>query len=104
MRALAAMVAPSVSNAQVKIDTGTLTCGDYLAMSLECQFALKAAPVFALNVSPYDAACGTAAASLVGVAEPRLFRCSARRRVLSVDGQARFLKRQLSLPVSTMSQ
>jgi hypothetical protein len=37
MLALAAMFAPSVSNAQVKIDMGTLTCGDYLAMSPELE-------------------------------------------------------------------
>jgi hypothetical protein len=35
MLALATMFAPSLSHAQVQIDMGTLTCGDYLAMSPE---------------------------------------------------------------------
>jgi hypothetical protein len=42
-----------------------------------------------------------AAAELVGVAQPRRTRW---REARWFDGQARFLKRQLSLPVSTMSQ
>jgi hypothetical protein len=33
--ALAAALAPSMSRAQVAIDMGTVTCGDYLAMSPE---------------------------------------------------------------------
>jgi HdeA/HdeB family len=35
MLALATMFAPSLSRAQVQIQMGTLTCGDYLAMSPE---------------------------------------------------------------------
>jgi acid stress chaperone HdeB len=42
MLALAAMFAPSVSDAQVKIDMGTLTCSDYLAMSPELEKVFSA--------------------------------------------------------------
>ncbi len=42
MLALATMFAPSLSHAQVQIDMGTLTCGDYLAMSPDMEKVFSA--------------------------------------------------------------
>src|SRR5208337_1657083 len=40
--ALATMFAPSLGSAQVEINMGTLTCGDYLAMSPEAEKVFSA--------------------------------------------------------------
>ncbi|BCB17921.1 hypothetical protein [Bosea sp. ANAM02] len=70
-----------------------------------CQIALKGSPLIALKASPPASLVGRAGiapAELVRVAGPGRFRRPAREGLGSV--QARFLKRQLSLPVSMMSQ
>jgi hypothetical protein len=40
--ALAAMLAPSLCGAQVQINMGTMTCGDYLAMAPETEKVFSA--------------------------------------------------------------
>jgi len=65
-----------------------------------CQSALERAPLSAPKRDPSDAVffgCRI-------VAEPKAEQRSDSRWRFSRDDQARFLKRQLSLPVSTMSQ
>ncbi len=69
---------------------------------LACQSAHKTDPRSACKIDPPDVAltAALAPAELVGVAQPGRARGGEERS----RAQARFLKRQLSLPVSTMSQ
>jgi hypothetical protein len=69
-----------------------------------CQSARKIDPRSASKIDPSSGlhdGVALAPAELVGVVEPGRARWREER---SLEGQARFLKRQLSLPVSTMSQ
>ncbi len=72
------------------------------ADKLDCQSAHKTDPRSACKIDPPDVAltAALAPAELVGVAQPGRARGGEERS----RAQARFLKRQLSLPVSTMSQ
>jgi hypothetical protein len=67
----------------------------------ECQSARKFDPISASNFDPFERrarAVALAPSELVGVAE------TARARVVGGRSSSRLLKRQLSLPVSTISQ